>query len=123
MRIRTTSLAVAAVAAGMIFLAAANGAGTEDRGAVAEQPVLRTEQFESGELQLPEVQSDRLEPFLRDLNRRRDYDLSQHDGKPGPDHEYLTRWRNDVLDELLDRGYYFDKRGELHRPGEIVPTR
>ena len=121
MKIRTTCFTVAAVAAASFFFTAANGAGTEGR--AEGQPVLKTQQFENGELQLAKVDAQRLEEFLRDLNRRRDYDLSQHNGKPGPDHDYLTRWRDDVTDELLDRGYYFDKRGELHRPGEIIPTR
>lgn len=88
-----------------------------------EPPVLRTQQFESGELRLPDIDSVRLETFLRDLNHRRDYDYSQHDHQPGPDNAYLTRWINEVLNELFSRGYYVDSRGELHRPGPVVPTR
>lgn len=93
-------------------------------GAAAEQPpVLRTQQFESGELRLPDIDSARLEAFLRDLNHRRDYDFSQHDHHPGPDHAYLTHWIHKVMDELFTRGYYVDRHGDLHQPGAIVATR
>ena len=88
-----------------------------------EPPVLRTQQFENGELQMKDVESSRLETFLRDLNKRRDYDFSQHQNRPGPDHEYLTTWIHKTMDELFARGYSLDKYGDLHRPGEIVSTR
>jgi hypothetical protein len=88
-----------------------------------DQPVLRTQQFENGELQIKDVESNRLETFLRDLNKRRDYDFSQHHNRPGPDHEYLTTWIHKTMDELFARGYSTDKYGDLHRPGEVVSTR
>jgi hypothetical protein len=88
-----------------------------------EPPVLRTQQFENGELQMKDVESRRLETFLRDLNKRRDYDFSQHQSRPGPDHEYLTTWIHKTMDELFSRGYSMDKYGDLHRPGEVVSTR
>ena len=88
-----------------------------------EPPVLRTQQFERGELQMKDVESSRLEAFLRDLNKRRDYDFSQHQSRPGPDHEYLTTWIHKTMDELFARGYSMDKYGDLHRPGEVVSTR
>ena len=88
-----------------------------------EPPVLRTQQFENGELQMKDVESSRLEAFLRDLNKRRDYDFSQHQRRPGPDHEYLTTWIHKTMDELFARGYSMDKYGDLHRPGEVVSTR
>ena len=88
-----------------------------------DQPVLRTQQFENGELQMKDVDSSRLETFLRDLNKRRDYDFSQHSNRPGPDHEYLTTWIHKTMDELFSRGYSTDKYGDLHRPGDVVSTR
>ena len=126
-RVKRVVLAVTAAAilppwAGCAALAADEG-GERKQEAAGEQPVLRTEQFESGELSLGEVESERLEAFLRDLNRRRDYDCSQHGGQPGPDHAYLTTWVRRVLSELKGRGYYFDEWGDLHRPGSVVPTR
>jgi hypothetical protein len=90
---------------------------------VADEPVLRTQQFENGELEMKDVSSQRLEAFLRDLNKRRDYDFSQHHNRPGPDHEYLTTWIHKTMDELFSRGYSTDKYGDLHRPGEVVSTR
>ncbi len=112
--------------AGCVALAADEGGEQKtgaETGTAGEQPVLRTQQFESGELRLPEVESERLEAFLRDLNRRRDYDFSQHGGHPGPDHAYLTAWVRRVVTELKDRGYYFDEWGDLRRPGSVVLTR
>jgi hypothetical protein len=88
-----------------------------------EPAVLRTQQFENGELRMKDVESSRLETFLRDLNKRRDYDFSQHQNRPGPDHEYLTTWIHKTMDELFSRGYSMDKYGDLHRPGEVVSTR
>jgi hypothetical protein len=99
----------------------------EPKGAVlvtdGEPPVLRTQQFENGQLQMKDVESSRLETFLRDLNKRRDYDFSQHQNRAGPDHEYLTTWIHKTMDELFARGYSIDKYGDLHRPGEVVSTR
>jgi hypothetical protein len=89
----------------------------------ADEPVLRTQQFERGELQMKDVSSERLETFLRDLNKRRDYDFSQHHNRPGPDHEYLTTWIRKTMDELFSRGYSTDKYDDLHRPGEVISTR
>ncbi len=104
--------------------APADAAGPEAAAtSVTEPTVLRTQQFENGELKLPEVDADRLEGFLRDLNQRRDYDFSQHGHHPGLDNEYLTRWVGHVMDELISRGYYVDKHGDLHRPGAVVATR
>src|SRR4051794_25357091 len=54
-------------------------------------PVLRTQQFENGELKMKDVDAKRLAAFMRDLNQRRDHDLSQHGGRPGPDNAYLTQ--------------------------------
>ena len=88
-----------------------------------EPPVLLTQQFENGELQMKDVEPSRLEAFLRDLNKRRDYDFSQHQNRAGPDHEYLTTWIHKTMDELFARGYSMDKYGDLHRPGEVVSTR
>jgi hypothetical protein len=88
------------------------------------QPILRTQEFEAGQVTMKKVESVRLERFLQDLNHRRDFDTSQHNGKPGPNHDYLTMWVQKTMDELFARGYYVDKHGDLHRhPGEVVPTR
>jgi hypothetical protein len=62
-----------------------------------------TEQFESGELRLSEVDSERLEQLRQDLLRRRDYDLQQHGGMPGPDAAYLDAWIWKVTQELNAR--------------------
>jgi hypothetical protein len=101
----------------------AGDAGPAFRVEAADEPVLRTQQFENGELQMKDVNSARLETFLRDLNQRRDYDFSQHRNRPGPDHEYLTTWIHKTMDELFSRGYSTDKYGDLHRPGEVISTR
>lgn len=106
----------------MAFSNCAISAATEDE-PKTRPSVVTAEQFENNELKMADVSSVQLEEFLRDLNHRRDYDYSQHDGEPGPNHEYLTRWLRRVLDELKGRGYYFDAAGELHRPGLVVPTR
>ena len=94
-----------------------------DETTLAEKPILRTQQFESGELSIKLVSADQLEPFLRDLNQRKDYDAQCHCGKPGPDGAYLAKWVKTVTDELIARGYYFDDQGNLHRPSAIVPVR
>jgi serine/threonine protein kinase/signal peptidase I len=69
----------------------------------AGQPPLRMEQFENGDLRLSEVDATRLEQFRQDLLRRRDYDLSQHTGTPGPDASYLDGWIWKVTQELASR--------------------
>ena len=84
-------------------------------------PVVGTQAFESGELKMEEVEARQLEVFLQDLDRRRDYDLSQNDGKPGPDGPYLSTWIEKVLNELKRRGYGVDDQGHLRRPGAVVP--
>lgn len=104
-------------------MAISTGAQATDEQPETRPATLRTEQFENNELKMGTVCSGQLEDFLRDLNRRRDYDYSQHDEQPGPNNEYLSRWIHCVIDELKRRGYYFDSEGELHRPGPIVPTR
>jgi hypothetical protein len=73
-------------------------------GAPPRRPVLRVEQFESGELRLQDVDKDRLEEFLQDLIRRRDYDRSQHEGQAGPDGPFLSAWISKVMQELARRG-------------------
>ena len=87
------------------------------------QPVLRAQQFENGELKMKDVDARRLAAFMRDLNQRRDYDLSQHGGRPGPDNAYLTQWLQKTTDEFTKRGYTMDKHGDLRRRGEILATR
>jgi hypothetical protein len=87
------------------------------------EPALKTEIFESGQLRLADVRALSLEHCLQDLNRRKDYDYSQHCGQPGPDSAYLATWVQCVTQELEHRGYYFDEAGNLHRPGTVVPLR
>ncbi len=99
------------------------GCAASESGSTAQGPVLRTQQFESGELSLATAESCQLETFLQDLNRRKDYDVQCHDGKYGPDGEYLAKWVRTVSEELVARGYSFDRQGNLHRPGVIVSVR
>jgi hypothetical protein len=115
--IRTALLVVTGCLALASIGCAASQSGT------AQGPVLRTQQFESGELSLATVESCQLETFLQDLNRRKDFDMKCHDGKVGPDGEYLAKWVRSVTDELLARGYSFDHQGNLHRPGVVVSVR
>jgi hypothetical protein len=134
MRKHSVLLAAAGIAAASLFWTTTKAAD-DDAGDLAKsdrlevklpdkrEPVLRTQQFERGELQMKDVESGRLEMFLRDLNKRRDYDFSQHENRPGPDHEYLTTWIHKTMDELFARGYSLDKYGDLHRPGEVISTR
>jgi hypothetical protein len=86
--------------------------------------ILATEQFDNGQLQLSDCISTDLEAFLQDLNQRKDYDASQHNGQPGPDAPHLSGWVDKVTTELKSRGYYFDDAGNLHRPTmEIIAVR
>jgi hypothetical protein len=86
--------------------------------------ILATEQFDNGPLQLSDCISTDLEAFLQDLNQRKDYDASQHNGQPGPDAPHLSGWVDKVTTELKSRGYYFDDAGNLHRPTmEIIAVR
>jgi hypothetical protein len=86
---------------------------------------LTAQQFESGESKMMDVPALALESFLFDLRQRRDYDLSQHNGQPGPDAEYLNRWIDTTNIELARRGYATDADGTLHRPsnGPIIDMR
>jgi hypothetical protein len=132
MRKHAVLVAAAVLGAGSLFWTSTRAANTDgvagDNAPVElktadRQPVLRTQQFENEEVRITRVESDRLEAFLRDLHKRRDYDFSQHDGRPGPDHEYLTTWIHKTMDELFSRGYSTDKYGDVHRPGEVISTR
>jgi hypothetical protein len=139
MRKQATVFAAAALVAGSLLYTSSRADNKSDyrhaadNGVVAVKqvdiaddggsPVLRTQQFENGELQMKDVESTRLETFLRDLNKRRDYDFAQHHNRPGPDHEYLTTWIHKTMDELFSRGYSMDKYGDLRRPGDVVSTR
>lgn len=88
------------------------------------QPTLTAEEVESGQVNLQDVSAERLEAFLQDLNRRKDYDYSQHDGQPGPDAEYLWKWVQRTMKELQSRGYSSDDAGDFHRPdGSVCPVR
>jgi hypothetical protein len=84
---------------------------------------LRTEIFDSGELKMSDARSHDLEAFLVDLNQRKDYDADCHGGLPGPNAAFLTLWIQNVSTELQGRGYYYDRAGNLHRPGSIVAIR
>jgi hypothetical protein len=95
-------------------------AAIEPQGAV---PALRTQDFESGAKRVTEVDSESLEVFLQDLNRRKDWDYASHNGHPGPDSAYLYAWVTQVTQELLNRGYSVDADGQLRRPGIILHVR
>ena len=127
MRFKSASLAAMAVLAltGTARLLAEPDGSAPPAGQVQPdaRPILRTQQFESGELRMCDVESTRLETFLQDLNRRKDYDWAMHGGRPGPNDQYLWSWVTKTQNELLSRGYYFDGNGNLHRPGAVVPLR
>jgi hypothetical protein len=95
----------------------------------AQQPappvtLVSTEQFENGSLHWADVSAPQIELFLRDLNHRRDYDFSQHNEQPGPNHNYLTSWITQSVQQLIARGYTVDAIGDLHRADHtIVATR
>src|SRR5581483_4533525 len=91
--------------------------------AATTQPTLTTEEVESGQVKLQETSAGRLEDFLQDLNRRKDYDYSQHDGQPGPDAEYLWKWVQTTMKELESRGYTTSDSGDFLRPdGTVCPV-
>jgi hypothetical protein len=104
----------------MFGTGASSSATTADEGS---SPILRTQDFESGQKEMAKVPSTALELFLQDLNRRKDWDYAMHNGQPGPDAQYLFTWVGRTTGELVQRGYYFDAAGELHRPGVAVPVR
>ena len=83
-------------------------------------PPIKTQQFEGGELSIEEVDSGKLEAFLRDLCLRRNHDRAQNGGGDGPDAQYLTEWIDRATQELLRRGYTLDSGGTLRRPGVEV---
>jgi hypothetical protein len=86
--------------------------------------LLRTEDFESGATQMSQASTTQLEDFLRDLNRRKDFDFASHGGVAGPNADYLANWVTQVTNELIARGYWNGTDGEFHRPdGYIVPVR
>jgi hypothetical protein len=86
--------------------------------------LLRTEDFESGKIQLSDTTTTQLEDLLRDLNRRKDFDFASHDGSAGPNADYLANWVTKVTNELTTRGYWFSADGDLHAPdGTIVLAR
>jgi hypothetical protein len=88
------------------------------------QPLLKTQDFETGKRRMADVSSKSLEAFLQDLNRRKDYDYSCHNNQPGPDSAYLWQWVVRTTMELQRRGYTSDAAGSLFRPnGESVPLR
>jgi hypothetical protein len=68
-------------------------------------PLLRTEDFEEGRVDIGTVDSRALVAMLRDLRERHQYDASCHDGEPGPHSEYLAQWIGHVSDELHARGH------------------
>lgn len=87
----------------------------------ASRAVLRTEQFERGELKMADVPSARLEAFRQDLIRRKDYAASRHEGETGPDYTYLDRWARSVDEELARRGYHVYVEAVIYRPdGSLV---
>ena len=86
--------------------------------------LLRTEDFESGGMQLSQASAPQLEDFLRDLNRRKDFDFSAHGGQAGPNADYLADWVTRVTNELIARGYWYDARGDLHDgDGHVIAVR
>jgi hypothetical protein len=85
---------------------------------------LTTQRFENGSVHWADVSPAQIEDFLRDLNQRRDYDFSQHNEQPGPNHEFLTSWITQAVQQLISRGYTVDAIGDLHRPDQtVVATR
>jgi hypothetical protein len=86
-------------------------------------PLLKTQDFKSGEKDIASVSARSLERFLQDLNQRKDWDYACHNGQPGPDAPYLFKWVVRTTTELERRGYYFDSTGQLRRPGVVVPLR
>jgi len=75
--------------------------------------LLRTEDFESGSMQLGQASTPQLEDFLRDLNRRKDFDFSSHGGQAGPNADYLAGWVTRVTNELISRGYWYNAHGDF----------
>lgn len=69
----------------------------------AGRPVLRTEMFESGAVELSAVAEDDLRAFRDDLVQRRNFDQSGHADQPGPSHAYLQTWIDRVDEELVRR--------------------
>jgi len=82
--------------------------------------LLRTEDFESGAMQLGQASTPRLEDFLRDLNRRKDFDFSSHGGQAGPNADYLATWVTRVTNELISRGYWYNANGDFLDAGNHV---
>lgn len=86
--------------------------------------LLRTEDFESGAVQFSDCDAHQLEVFLRDLNRRKDFDFQTHDGQAGPNSDYLANWVTRVTNELIARGYFVDENGQFCDPsGAAVRVR
>ena len=75
------------------------------------RPVLKTEDLDSGKVQLDTAEAPRLMELLNDLKERRDYDRSQHDGQPGPDGPYLDERIHRIASELQRRGYPLNNDG------------
>ena len=88
------------------------------------QGPITTQRFENGSIHWADLSPAQIEGFLRDLNQRRDYDFSQHNEQPGPNHDFLTSWITQAVQQLVSRGYTVDQIGDLHRPDQtIVATR
>jgi hypothetical protein len=86
--------------------------------------MLRTEDFESGTVQFSDCDAHQLEAFLRDLNRRKDFDFQTHGGQAGPNSDFLANWVTRVTNELSSRGYFIDENGQLCEPsGAAVVVR
>ena len=78
----------------------------------------KTEQLESGELSLQQISDRQLVALMLDLTKRADFDRSQHDGKPGPDGEYLRNWLDKVIAEMDARKMSADGDGLIDVPVE-----
>jgi hypothetical protein len=89
-----------------------------------EARLLRTEDFESDRIQMSQVSTSQLEDFLRDLNRRKDFDFASHGGVAGPNADYLANWVTQVTNELIARGHWYGTDGQLRRAnGDVVLVR
>jgi hypothetical protein len=104
----------------LICFNAATGLSLETEDSITP---LKTQDFESGAKDISKVSAESRERFLQDLNGRKNRDYACHNGQPGPDAAYLFKWVVQTTCELERRSYSFDNKGQLHKPGAVVPLR
>lgn len=75
-----------------------------------------TESIASGQKTLEDLNNPSLEWLYGDLRERLATDAAAHDGKPGPDADYLNGWIDKVRKQLEGRGYHIAPAGDLLPP-------